>query len=95
MTIILVLHEITCNTLVKLNKQRTQRSNIMNIYHIEEVQNQFSTREFTAIQASSLSSAKRIATKTQAFHGTWLKISNDNNVLLASKSPLNGWFNEQ
>ena len=63
----------------------------MNTYLITEKQNVGSTRNGNLVEASSLTSAKSIATRTQCFTGTVLTIER-NEILVAYKE--NGKWND-
>lgn len=47
----------------------------MKKYYVMETQSPTSFRKATAFTAKSLTGAKRIASRLQAFHGTWLHVS--------------------
>lgn len=55
-------------------------------YYITETQNINSTREGYEVTCSSLSSAKRIASKKQCFFGTCLTIFDCNKNIISVKS---------
>ncbi len=59
-----------------------------------ETQGSNDTRDYMIISAKSLSHAKTIASRAQAFHGTWLHIENEQGHHLARKNPNSGkWEN--
>lgn len=60
-------------------------------YIIKEVQNINSDREGVKVETTSLTSAKRIASKNQLFHGTVLRIESENGNWLAYKEDGNRW----
>ena len=60
-------------------------------YIITEKQNLFSTREGVAVEATSLTSAKRIASKDQVFNGTVLTVESQSGALLAYKEAGKTW----
>ncbi|MDD9154935.1 hypothetical protein PVK64_01850 [Aliivibrio sp. S4TY2] len=64
-------------------------------YIIKEVQNINSEREGTQIETSSLSQAKRIASKNQRFHGTVMRIEAINGSWLAYKEDGKRWVDCQ
>nr|7C78_A Chain A, AcrIF9 [Photobacterium damselae] len=64
-------------------------------YIIKEVQNINSEREGTQIEATSLSQAKRIASKEQCFHGTVMRIETVNGLWLAYKEDGKRWVDCQ
>lgn len=59
---------------------------------IKEVSNINSEREGYSVSVSSLSQAKRIASKKQAFFGTVLKIEAENGQVLAYKKDSGNWI---
>ena len=60
------------------------------IFTIKETQNENSDREGYKVEANTLKAAKITATKCQTFHGTVLKIEDENGALLATKNS-KGW----
>ena len=58
----------------------------MNTFIITEKQHLNSTREGTTIELSSLTEAKRWASKNQCFYGTVLTIENESGALVAYKT---------
>lgn len=65
----------------------------MTTYNIIEAQNANSVRKGNKVECKSLTSAKRTASRMQAFHGTTLIIESDNGAVLTVKE--NGFWQDQ
>lgn len=69
----------------------------MEKYYVAETENincHLTSKHYDVIEAKSLSSAKRLASKKQYFQGTTLQLFSDNKIRIAYKEHKQKWVND-